>query len=132
VLLAPAVRRVIAIEESESAIKDAAVNTVELENIEFRQGKTEDVLGALDVRPDAVVLDPPRAGCYPAVLEAIVRWAPKRTTYVSCDPETMARDLQLLVQGGMRVVSVEPVDMFPQTYHVECVATLRPANSNTG
>ena len=124
VLLAPSVRRVVAIEESEAAVEDASSNAKGVENLEFRQGRTEDVLGDLDLRPDAVVMDPPRVGCDPAALAAIVRWAPKRTAYVSCDPETLARDLRVLVQGGLRVEKVEPLDMFPQTHHVECVATL--------
>ena len=124
VLLAPSVRRVIAIEESYAAVKDASVNTLGVENLELRQGKTEDVLRTLDASPDAVVLDPPRAGCDPAVLQAIIRWAPRRTVYVSCDPETLARDLHILVRGGLQVERVEPADMFPQTHHVECVATL--------
>ena len=124
VLLAPSVKRVIAIEESEAAIKDAFVNATGIENLEFRQGRTEDVLGNLGFRPDAVVLDPPRLGCGPAALDAIVRWAPTRTVYVSCDPQTLARDLRVLVRGGLRLETVEPVDMFPQTHHVECVATL--------
>ena len=123
-LFAPFAKRVIAIEESEAAIKDAAINTASFGNLEIRQGRTESVLGALDSRPDAVVLDPPRAGCQPAALDALLRWRPRRTVYVSCDPGTLARDLRILVGGGLRLESVEPVDMFPQTHHVECVATL--------
>ena len=123
-LLASRVRRVVAIEESEAAVKDAAINTLGIDNLEFRQGRVEDVLDELDGEADAVVLDPPRAGCHPAALEAVVRWAPRRLCYVSCDPETLARDLQVLVQGGLRVERVEPVDMFPHTHHVECVVTL--------
>ena len=130
VLLAPSVRRVIAIEESEAAVKDAAVNALGVENLEFRQGKTEEVLSTLESRPDVVILDPPRAGCHRAVLEALVRWAPRRTAYVSCDPETLARDLRALVQGGLRVDKVEPVDMFPQTHHAECVATLSSSGAS--
>ena len=126
VLLAPFVRKVIAIEESESAVKDAAINTLGLENLEFIQGRTEDVLATLGSAPDAVVLDPSRVGCGPAALEAVVQMAPKRLVYVSCDPETLARDLQVLVNGGLSAQSVEPIDMFPQTHHVECVATLGP------
>ena len=123
-LFAPFAKRVIAIEESEAAIKDATINTRSIGNLELRQGKTESVLGALDSKPDAVVLDPPRAGCQPAALDALLRWRPRRTVYVSCDPGTLARDLRILVDGGLRLESVEPVDMFPQTHHVECVATL--------
>ena len=123
-LLAPSVRRVIAVEESEAAVKDAAINTLGIDNLEFHEGKTEDVLSTLDSRADAVILDPPRAGCDLAALEAIVRWAPRRIVYVSCEPETLARDLRVLVRGGLRVEHVEPIDMFPQTHHTECVATL--------
>ena len=124
VLLAPMARRVIAVEESEAAVKDAAVNTEGVDNLEYRQGKVEDMLGTLDGTLDAVVLDPPRVGCDPAALESVVRIAPKRTVYVSCDPDTLARDLRVLVQGGLRVERLEPIDMFPQTHHVECVATI--------
>ncbi len=124
VLLASSVRRVIAVEESSAAVKDAAINTLGLDNLEFREGKAEDVLGELGGSADAVVLDPPRAGCQPPVLDAMVRWGPRRVCYVSCDPESLARDLQILVSGGFRVDKVEPVDMFPQTHHIECIATL--------
>ena len=125
VLLAPYVRRVIAIEESAAAVKDAEVNALGIGNLEFVEGKTEDVLDALAQSPDAVILDPPRAGCHPGALRAVIRQAPSQVVYVSCDPATLTRDLQLLVQGGFRVERLEPVDMFPHTYHVECVATLR-------
>ena len=124
VLLADSVSRVIAIEESEAAVRDAAINTAGIQNLEFRQGKTEDVLDTLGGPPDVVVLDPPRAGCHASVLDALLRWTPRRTVYVSCEPETLARDLNVLVRGGLKLETVEPVDMFPQTYHVECVATL--------
>ncbi len=125
VLLAPAAERVIAIEESEAAVKDAEINAQGLSNVVFRQGKTEDVLGDLDATPDAVVLDPPRAGCHPDVLSAIGQLRPQRLVYVSCDPATLARDLDILVGSGYGVESVQPVDMFPQTHHVECVAALK-------
>jgi 23S rRNA (uracil1939-C5)-methyltransferase len=115
---------VIAIEESEAAVKDAAINTLGLENLEFRQGKSEGVLDSLGADVDVVILDPPRVGCQLEALEAAARWAPRTLCYVSCDPESLARDLDVLVQHGLRVDHVEPVDMFPQTHHVECVATL--------
>ena len=125
VLLAPFVRKVIAIEESVAAVKDAAVNTLGLDNLEFIEGKTEEALGSLDEPPDAVILDPPRVGCHPDALEATIRQRPRRVVYVSCEPETLARDLSLLVKGGFSIEAVEPVDMFPQTHHIECVTTLK-------
>ena len=124
VLLAPYCRKVIAIEESTSAVKDAAINTLDLQNIEFREGKTEAVIESIEERPEAVILDPPRAGCHQNALELLKRLAPERVCYVSCDPETLARDLAILCQDKYKVEDVQPVDMFPQTYHTECIATL--------
>ena len=124
VLLAPFVRHVIAIEESEAAVGDAAVNTEGIGNLEFVQAKTEEAIVRLSETPDALILDPPRVGCHPDALSAVVRRPPRRLVYVSCDPEALARDLSTLVLGGLRIEAVEPIDMFPQTHHVECVATL--------
>ncbi len=123
-LLAPYVRQVTAIEESAAAVQDAAANTQDLDNVEFRQGKTEEVLDTLDQTPDVVILDPPGRGCHPGALGSLIRLMPKKVVYVSCNAEALARDLDILVRGGYRVDSVEPVDMFPQTHHVECVANL--------
>lgn len=124
VLLAPMVGKVIAIEEAASAVRDAEANAGGLDNIEFRQGKTEEVLAQLDRPIHGVVLDPPRVGCHPATLAALVNLRPRRVVYVSCEPEALARDLNVLCEGPFRLESVQPVDMFPQTHHVECVATL--------
>ena len=127
VLLAPLAEKVIAIEESASAVRDAEANAVGLDNVEFRQGKTEDVLAQLAQSEEnvrGVVLDPPRAGCHKAVLETLADIRPPRVVYVSCEPEALARDLKILSDGPFRLESVQPVDMFPQTHHVECVATL--------
>ena len=127
VAVAPDSRRVIAIEESQAAVKDAAVNTVGIDNLEYVEGKTEEVLSTLGEVPDAVILDPPRVGCHPDTLSTLVELAPPRVVYVSCDPEALARDLAVLVDGGYEVESIEPIDMFPHTHHVECVATLTMA-----
>ena len=123
-LLSPLVGRVIAVEESSAAEKDAAVNIEGLSNIEWVKGRAEDALAALADVPDAAILDPPRTGCHRRTLDALLRLAPRRIAYVSCDPFTLARDLRVLCDGGYRLAAVRPVDMFPHTYHVECVATL--------
>ncbi|MXZ91377.1 MAG: 23S rRNA (uracil(1939)-C(5))-methyltransferase RlmD [Chloroflexi bacterium] len=130
VLLAPHAGRIIAVEESTAAIADAQENAAGLPNVEFVAGKVEDVLPNLEAAPDAVILDPSRSGCQSAALDTLLRLAPQRIAYVSCNPETLARDLAILCRR-YRVESVQPVDMFPQTHHVECVATLtlKPADA---
>ena len=130
ILLSPYVKKVYAVEESSAAVADARENAAGLDNVAFLLGKTEDILADLPEPPDAVILDPPRAGCQPAALAGIVNLAPPRLVYVSCDPETLARDLKILCSGGYAIDQIRPLDMFPQTHHVECVAVLtrRPVN----
>ncbi len=138
ILLSPYVARAIAIEESASAIQDGNANAEGLDNVEFVQFKTEDALGRLveicelDRTPDAVILDPPRTGCHPQAVESLLRLRPKKVAYVSCDPPSLARDLNALVNGGYEIMTVQPVDMFPQTYHVESVTTLRLRTDERG
>ncbi|KHF35394.1 23S rRNA (uracil-C(5))-methyltransferase RlmCD [Paenibacillus sp. P1XP2] len=76
------------------------------------------------IRPDVVVVDPPRTGCERPLLDAIVKAKPKRMVYVSCNPATLAKDCQVLISGGYKIEWAQPVDMFPQTSHVECVCSL--------
>ena len=126
IMLAPHVAKSIAVEESHAAIEDARKNVGELKNVVFVEAKTEHALASLveDRPPDAVVLDPPRVGCHREALDALLGMRPARVVYISCDPPSLARDLDVLVGGGYTLDTVEPIDMFPQTYHVECVATL--------
>ncbi len=124
VLLADRCKQVLAIEESSAAVKDARVNAKGMTNIEFRLGKTEDVMGTLNIVPDAVILDPSRHGCDRRALDAVIKLAPKRIAYISCEPEALARDLAILVDGPFQVDMVQPVDLFPNTHHTECIAVL--------
>ncbi len=125
VLLAPVVGRVIAVEESPSSVKDARENGAAMANLEFYEGKVEHVLPELAVQADVVLLDPPRTGCHVRVLQTLADHPPRQIIYVSCDPATLARDLRILVDAGFVLESVQPVDLFPQTYHVECITVLR-------
>ena len=124
VLLAPYYRRIITLEESPSAIEDALINCRPFPNVTVVKGKSEDVLPTLDARPDAVILDPPRPGCHPTVLEFLNNLAPRKIAYVSCAPNTLARDLRILITGGYRLREAVPIDMFPQTHHVESISIL--------
>ena len=121
--------KVIGIECVPEAIEDAKKNAVEngLPNTEFICGLAENVLPELlknGMRPDAIVIDPPRKGCEQAVLNAIADSGANRIVYVSCNPATLARDAKILSEYGFRMRCVQPVDMFPHTQHVECVTLM--------
>ena len=122
-------RQVIGIEYVPEAIEDAKVNS-EINNISntlFYAGDMKDILTDEFIRrhgrPDVIITDPPRAGMHPDVVQTILRAAPDRIVYVSCNPATQARDLQML-DVSYRVAAVQPVDMFPHTPHVENVVLL--------
>ena len=123
-LLSNRVRKVIAIEESQAAVKDALFGLHDLKNIYYLEGKTEEVLKELEDQVDVIILDPPRTGCHPDAIDSVIASKANKIAYVSCDPPSLARDLSMLVDGGYTVEHVSPIDMFPQTYHTECVATL--------
>lgn len=127
--LAQKAKSVFGVEIVPEAIEDAKRNA-ELNNItnaNFAVGKAEEVIPAWyekGHKADVLVVDPPRKGCDEALLQTIIDMKPKKVVYVSCNPGTLARDLRVLEDGGYRTVEVQPVDMFPQTMHVECVAQL--------
>ncbi|MEO8970380.1 MAG: class I SAM-dependent RNA methyltransferase [Ktedonobacteraceae bacterium] len=131
-LLAQYVGKVIAIEESASAIKDAQwnlqhANTINtITNVEFLKGKVEDLLPSLALQVDGLIIDPPRAGCQRTVLDALAQHPVERIVYVSCDPSTLARDLDILCHqhAAYQLHSVQPLDMFPHTAHIECITVL--------
>ncbi len=123
--LADSVAEAIGIESSPSACEDFAHNAADLPNVTLHEGSVEDVLPALRTQRDAVnlaVLDPPRSGAGIGVIRELAALRPRRIVYVSCDPATLARDSVHLEDAGFRLVEAQPVDMFPQTYHVETVA----------
>ena len=125
-------KKVYGIEIVAPAIRDAKKNaeTNRITNAEFLVGDAVEVMPRLyeqDVRADVVVVDPPRSGCDPIVLETFARMNPERIVYVSCNPASLARDIAVLAELGYRAEEVQPVDMFPQTSHVESVALLRRA-----
>ncbi len=125
--LAEHVTHVHAIESQPSAVADARASASlnGITNITPTEGVLERVLGAMlrqNERVDVALVDPPRAGCHPRALTQIQQLGPRTLVYISCDPSTLARDLHLFCSDGYRLISVQPVDMFPFTSHIECVA----------
>lgn len=128
--LAKKAGKVYGVEIIPQAIEDARENARRngIENVEFFVGKAEEVLPKQyernHVRADVIVVDPPRKGCDPVCLETILKMAPERVVYVSCDSATLARDVKFLEENGYRATRVRPVDMFPMGGHCECVVKL--------
>jgi len=122
-LLAERAASVVVVETGPAAVADARVNLAALANAEVVAGRAEQVVGTLSGRIDALVVDPPRAGCAPPLLEALAHRRVARLVYVSCDPATLARDAARLTALGYRLQELQPVDLFPQTFHVETVST---------
>jgi 23S rRNA (uracil1939-C5)-methyltransferase len=123
--LAGTVRQVTAVESHPAAVADLRANAGQAGGaVEVVAGPVERVLPARGGSYDLVVLDPPRRGCGPAALQAVLAGRPRRIVYVSCHPGTLARDVRVLITGGYGLRSIQPVDLFPQTHHVESVALL--------
>ena len=133
--LATRTTRVVAIESQPSAVMDARANATlnNQNNITTLEGTLERIVGQLHYRReriDIALVDPPRAGCHPKALQALQVLGPRTICYVSCDPSTLARDIATLCAGGRyRLIAAQPIDMFPQTYHIECIALLNRTDS---
>ena len=125
IFLAQSTRQIIGIELAQSAIADAERNCRlnGIDNCRFVQGDMRDALPLLTEKPQIVLIDPPRAGMHKDVTQQILEIKPDRIVYVSCNPASLARDVALLSEN-YQVVEVQPVDMFPHTYHIEAVAKL--------
>jgi 23S rRNA (uracil1939-C5)-methyltransferase len=133
--LSGSVESFVGIELDAPAIRAARRNAQSrgIRNGEFVAGDTDvllpGVLQRLDARRTTVLVDPPRVGCRPPTIDLLRRVGPAQVLYVSCHPATLARDLKALcAEGRFRLMAVQPVDMFPQTQHVECVADVRRAD----
>ena len=134
--MASAAGRIVGVEINRDAVADAVENAKRngIANAAFHAADAGEFMEAMAARgetADVVVTDPPRAGCSGKFLHSLLKLAPARIVYVSCNPETLARDLYTLVKGGYKVRRIRPVDMFPYTSHVECVVSLtRPPKAN--
>ncbi|OGJ56419.1 23S rRNA (uracil-5-)-methyltransferase RumA [Candidatus Peribacteria bacterium RIFCSPHIGHO2_02_FULL_52_16] len=125
-------QRVVGIESHPSAIEDAlkSAGKNKISNISFYKGRTEQILkdqlkAGSKYQFDVIVLDPPRAGLHPKALEAVIEHAPKKIVYVSCNTATLARDLGGFLKNGYELRTVQPVDLFPHTAHIESVSLLQ-------
>jgi 23S rRNA (uracil1939-C5)-methyltransferase len=127
------VGRIIGIEANPAAVQDASINaaiqagdSVKAEkNITFIQGSAGQTLSELDEPITKIILDPPRRGCKPEALNQMIELTPSHIVYVSCDPTTLARDAVQLVKNDYRLIHAQPVDMFPQTFHIETISLWR-------
>ena len=120
--LASKCERLIGIESSPSACDDFVVNLDEFDHVELYEAVAEDVIPQLEVEQPVVLLDPPRAGVDKRALDGIRQLAPRFIAYASCDPSTLARDAARLIAGGYHLIDVTPLDLFPQTYHIESIS----------
>ncbi len=122
--IAEEVAHVIGIEANPPAIIDARHNLSNFDNVTLLAGPVEELLPEVTETLDAMVVDPPRSGLAPEMVDAIAAQEPRQVVYVSCDPATLARDCRRLVRQGYNLEWIQPVDLFPQTYHIENIALL--------
>jgi 23S rRNA (uracil1939-C5)-methyltransferase len=125
IFLSGSARRVIGIEQVASAVQDARRNCEinGIDNCRFVQGDIAACLPQIKEKPDVMIIDPPRAGMHKNVVKQVIEMAPARIVYVSCNPASLARDASMMKEK-YRLLEIQPVDMFPHTYHIEAVAKL--------
>jgi 23S rRNA (uracil1939-C5)-methyltransferase len=119
--LAERAARVIAVEESPSAVADFEANLDRFDSVELYAATAEQALAAIDAKPDLAVVDPPRGGLAARAMRALLKLAPPRIVMVSCEMSTLARDARILAGAGYRLTDLAPIDLFPQTSHLETV-----------
>jgi 23S rRNA (uracil1939-C5)-methyltransferase len=113
---------VVAVEESPHACRDFSFNLDHFTQIDLYEGAVGMALPQIKPQPDAVLIDPPRAGLSRAALDALLERSPSRIVYISCDPATLSRDGKRLRAGGYSLESITPIDLFPQTFHIETIS----------
>jgi len=123
--IAPHVARLVAVEASSSACADFVENLDEYDNVELYEAPVEQTLPSLDIKPDLLLVDPPRSGLGARVIPHILSSEAPLLAYISCDPATLARDARRLLEAGYQLEHATPVDMFPQTYHIESLSLWR-------
>ena len=124
------VKKVYGIEIVEEAIEDAKYNAKinNILNTCFYKSDLKDFFNKENLnleKPDTIIIDPPRPGLHPQVIKDIVKLCPSKIVYVSCNPATQARDIKIFQENKFKVIDLQPIDMFPHTPHIECVATLK-------
>lgn len=119
--LAEKAKRLIGIESNHMACSDFVENLDAYDHIELYEGLSDNILPGLEVHPDMVIVDPPRAGIGAVTLDALARMGQERLIYISCDQATLARDSSRLVSKGFRIEQITPFDLFPQTHHIESI-----------
>ena len=120
--MAPLVKACVGIELSPAACRDFATNLDAFDNVSLYEGAAEDVLPALEMKANVVIVDPPRSGLQVNALDALAALRPQGLFYVSCAPATLARDTKRSLKAGLRRDSAPPSALFPQTFHVETVS----------
>ena len=126
-ILGKKAKKVIGIEIIEEAVESAKRSAIvnKIENVEFIAGDVLEEVEKIDIKPDIIVIDPPREGIHPKAILKIINFKPEQFLYISCNPKTMVRDLEIFMGSGYHVQNAIMIDQFPRTSHVECIALIQ-------